>query len=404
MKNYPGEIVSKNTNYETYRVYASDRQKELLDALVSEGTQAKAAKKLGITKRSFERGLKRLRERASKRGYNPEHDLSHPVPEPFYVKKYTQSYDGEGKVKQTWIQGAIDKEDQLKMIEASMDSLSKDIPRLKPVKKPKTTKKGLLNVYTITDVHLGMLAWHKEGGDDWDLNIAKTILLDAFSEMISSSPNAEKCIINQLGDFLHSDSILPITPTAGHILDQDTRYDKLVEVAITLLRQLVDMCLATHDSVHLICAEGNHDLSGSSWLRHCFNALYEKDPRVTVEISPSPYYVYEHGDTMLGFHHGHKKKLTALPQLFATKFYSEWGRCKYRYGHSGHYHHEKVISVSEDNGMKWTQHPTLAAKDAYSSRGGYFSERACISITYSDKTGEKSSIYVRPELTGDVNA
>jgi hypothetical protein len=382
-------------------MYASDRQAEHLDALLSEGTQTKAAKKLGVSKRSFERTLKRIRDKAAKRGFNPEHDLTHPVPEPFFVKQFTRSYDSEGKIKQSWVKGEIDSERFQSMVETTLETLCKDIKRAKPVAPPKGVISDFLNVYTISDFHLGMLAWHKEGGDDWDLKISKNLLVKAFSEMIATSPKAETCIINQLGDFMHSDSILPVTPASGHILDQDTRYDKLVETSLYLLRTLIDMSLASHNRVHLICAEGNHDTSSSCWLRHSFNALYEKDPRVTVEISPNPYYVFEHGNTMLGFHHGHKKKINDLPQFFASKFYQEWGRCRYRYGHSGHAHHEKVIAVNENNGMKWVQHPTLSAKDAYSSRNGYISDRACISFTYSKKYGERCSSYVRPEIFGD---
>ena len=391
------------TNYELYRPYATERQTDHLNYLKSEGSQIKAAKKLGISKRALERSLKSLRERAAKRGYDPDSNLTHPVPDPFFVKQFTHSFDAEGNVKQCWIKGEVDKERMLAMVETTLNTFSQDIKRAKPIPTPKQSKSDLLNVYTITDFHLGMLAWHKEGGDDWDLNISKNILIAAFSEMIANSPKAESCIINQLGDFLHSDSILPVTPSSGHILDQDTRYDKLVETSLTLLRTLVDMSLAAHKNVHLLCAEGNHDTSSSSWLRHSFNALYEKEPRVTVETSPSPYYVFEHGNTMIGFHHGHKKKLSTLPQFFASKFYKEWGRCKYRYGHSGHYHHEKVLDVNEDNGMKWTQHPTLTAKDAYSSRAGYISDRSCISFTYSKEYGERYSSYVRPEMLGVVD-
>jgi hypothetical protein len=98
---------------------------------------------------------------------------------------------------------------------------------------------------------------------------------------------------------------------------------------------------------------------------------------------------------MLAFHHGHKLKMDSLPGLFAAQFREMWGNTKMAYGHSGHYHHEVV---KEFSGIKWMQHPTLAARDAYAARGGYHSERAAYAITYHSRFGQVSTLTVKPEM------
>lgn len=169
----------------------------------------------------------------------------------------------------------------------------------------------------------------------------------------------------------------------------------MVEAGVRVLRRIVSMALERHEEVIVLMAEGNHDESSSVWLRVMFRALFENEPRVIVEDSPLPYYAYKHGEVMLAFHHGHKKKIDALPALFAAEFRKMWGETTMAYGHSGHWHHEVV---KEFSGIKWQQHPTLAARDAYAARGGYHAERAAYAITYHAKFGQVGTLTVKPEM------
>ncbi len=162
-----------------------------------------------------------------------------------------------------------------------------------------------------------------------------------------------------------------------------------------MLRRLVEAALLKHERVHVVLAEGNHDMASSVWLREMFTALYEDEPRVTIDSSVLPFYVYQHGETMLAFHHGHLVKLASLPLLFAAKFPEIWGTTKKRYCHTGHKHH---VDEKEHPGITVIQHPTLAAPDAYAARGGWLSERQASSITYHDKFGQVARNTVTPEM------
>lgn len=280
-------------------------------------------------------------------------------------------------------------------IRAAYTSLADELPRAAVVPAPAVTNAKLCNVYTFTDYHMGMLAWHKEGGADWDIKIASQMLSGCFDAMIAGAPAADTCVIAQLGDFLHYDGLVAATPTSGHPLDADGRFSKMVQATIAALRGLVNKALAKHRRVIVLMAEGNHDLASSVWLRHMFKALYEDNPRVEVIDSELPYYAFEFGTVMLGWHHTHLAKMDSLTGIFAAQFRAMWGRCSRVYIHTGHFHHRRV---KEDGGAIVEQHPTLAARDAYSARGGYQSERAAIGITYHADFGEVARNTVRPEM------
>ena len=244
-----------------------------------------------------------------------------------------------------------------------------------------------------------MLAWHKEGGADWDLEIAERTLTGAFDRLVESSPPARTCVVAQLGDFLHSDGLLPVTPTSNHILDQDGRFSKVVQAAVRVLRRVIRTALDHHETVHVLMAEGNHDMASSVWLRVMFKALYENEPRVQMIDGELPFYAMQHGQTMLAWHHGHLKKNDALPLLFAAQYPRMWGDTTKRYCHTGHRHH---VEEKEHSGMTVLQHSTLAARDAYAARGGWHSERQATSITYHSRWGQVARHTVTPEMLDET--
>lgn len=316
------------------------------------------------------------------------------APNGYFVKGTSTLLDENGNARAQWVKTAVDAEKFRAMVDAACRAAAETLQPLSRIRAPKTTDKDLATLYTLTDSHVGMLAWGREGGEPWDLSIAEHVLSETLIAMIDAAPASALGVVNQLGDFLHFDSLQPVTPTSGHILDADSRYQKVVEVAVRILRRVVEHALTKHARVQVYMHEGNHDMTGSIWLRVMFAALYEKNPRVTVERSPLPYVALRHGCTFLGFHHGHLAKKNSLPLLFAAKFPELWGQTTKRYIHVGHYH---SVDETEHPGVKVQQHPTLAAADAYASRGGWISERQAMSITYHSARGEVSRAVFLPE-------
>jgi len=376
--------------------YATVRELEYLEALEKYGSVRQVAIQLNVDRKSVRKAIDRLKKRAAISGYSPEHDMVHPVPDGFKVRGVSTYYNNDGKAVGQWVKSGIDDKRQQEIIKEIVDGMCEQVPRADVTILPIGTSDNLCTVYTLTDSHVGMLAWHKEGGEDWDLSIAERTLVGCFEQMVQSSPNASTCVVAQLGDFLHYDSALSaVTPQSGHSLDADGRMPKMVKTAIRILRTVVAKALEKHQKVVLLLAEGNHDISSSVWLRAMFQALYENEPRIQVIDSELPYYVYQHGETMLAWHHGHLSKNNALPILFASQFPKVWGNTKKRYAHVGHRHH---VEEKEHSGMTVIQHSTLAARDAYAARGGWMSERHVTSITYSDKFGQVARNTVTPEM------
>lgn len=375
--------------------YATDIQKRRIDLLNQYKNFAAVAKIEGVDRQAIKSSIKGLKSRAAKLGYSPEHDMTHTVPDGFQVKGVSTYYNAEGKPSAQWVKSSADDLRRKQLMEEAFAAMSEELPRLESINFKGVPVTTLCNLYVMTDCHVGMLAWHKEGGADWDLKIAERVLTGCFEQMVMSSPQAGTGIVAQLGDWLHSDGLLPVTPTHHHILDQDGRFSKIVQASIKILRRLVDFALMRHEKVIILMAEGNHDQASSIWLRVMFKALYENEPRVQVIDSELPYYVYQHGKCMIAFHHGHLKKNDALPILFASQYANVWGDTTKRYAHTGHRHH---VEEKEHSGMTVVQHPTLAARDAYAARGGWMAERQVSAITYHEQFGQVSKITVIPEM------
>jgi len=374
----------------------TEKQLEVITLCAVKGlSQYQAAEKLGITRNAVKHHLEAVRNKAARRGYSPDHDWKNPVPDGHKIKGVSTFYDEAGLPVRQWVKSQTDEQRQFEILIERMESAVENLPKFKPTAAPKTYDDNLLSLLTITDFHLGMYAYEAETGDDWNVKLARDVFLNSINDMISTAPKAGTGFLCQLGDFLHWDGILSVTPQSGHILDADTRYGKLVELSMSVMAEAVKMMLKRFNEVVVVSAEGNHDISGSIWLRKHIKQLLADEKRLTVIDNEFPYYAYLHGETMLAFHHGHKVKLAQLHKLFASepRFREMWGKASYTYIHTGHYHHERLI---EDGGAIAEMHPTLSGRDAYAARGGWVSRRGAKVITYDKTDGEIGRVTVRP--------
>jgi hypothetical protein len=324
-----------------------------------------------------------------------EREASAPIPDGHVVKGLSTYVDGQGNVVGQWIKTKAEF-DTVAAIKAAIEEFRTKLPRVKPTKGPAHVNSLLLNQYTITDFHLSARAWGEEtGGDNYDTEIAEQLLVDWFSAAIAMAPNASMAVFAQLGDFLHYDSMESVTPEHGNVLDADSRFQKVVRVAIRVIRRIIGMLLAKHERVHIIMAAGNHDPASSAWLRELLFALYEDEPRITVDNSPSVYYAFEWGKTALFYHHGHRRKAGDVDGVFAGRFREMFGRCPFSYAHLGHLHND---AVRESPLMRIERHRTLAAPDAYAANGGWLSQRDAKVISYHKHFGEVGRVTVSPQM------
>lgn len=347
--------------------------------------------------KTFKNGGGRRKCNSCNRSWEDGMTVHFPGPAGHAIKGVSTLHDADGVVRAQWVKTSVTEAQRESLLHELAQSLAGKLPREPRRSVPKHVAADLANCYVVTDFHLGMLAWHEETGADWDTTIAEKLLVDWFAAAIQRAPDAAVGIFAQLGDLLHWDGLEAVTPASKHLLDADTRFQKLVRVVIRVLRRIIGMLLEKHAVVVLKIVEGNHDPAASAWLRELLAALYEFEPRIEVDVSPDPYYCYEHGLTSIFFHHGHKRKPNNIHDVFAAKFREVFGRTKYSYAHMGHMHH---IEVKETNLMVVEQHRTLAAPDAYASRGGWISGRSASVITYHKQFGEVGRITLSPQVAG----
>lgn len=371
------------------------KQIKTIEAVIECGGYSQAARFLDVKRQTVQTAIKQVKKKAARQGYSPEHDMKHSVPDGFHLKGTSTLYDQDGNQKMQWVKSNIDQKRQFELMQEAIKALCEDLPKEAPVTPPNLLNNDLISKYVVTDYHIGMMAWGEETGADWDLKIAEELLVSWFKAAIELTPNSKVAILAQLGDFLHWDGLEAVTPTSRHVLDADSRFQKLVRVAVRVLRRVIGMLLEKHEAVHVICAEGNHDIASSIWLRECLAVMYEDEPRITIDQNPDPYYCYTFGKNCFFFHHGHKKKMAAIDSVFVSKYKQEFGSSEFVYADLGHLHHERVL---ESNLMVLEQHRTLAAPDSHASRGGWMSGRSSKVVTYHKDYGKVVEHTISPQL------
>ena len=142
---------------------------DLLAAVREHGSNRKAAKALGIDSRGVDRRMKRLQFR----GYAPDHDMTHTVPDGYIVKGASTLYRDDGSKVLQWVKSSVDAERRQAMMRESFEAAARDLKPLPPRKAAGTYLAALQASYVIGDPHVGMRAWAEECGADWDLAIAQ---------------------------------------------------------------------------------------------------------------------------------------------------------------------------------------------------------------------------------------
>lgn len=343
---------------------------------------------------------KENRYRMSNEMYNKVQNGGYEVLDHLFIKGRSSyiKYDKEGNATKTaeWVKEGLDQEKRKAVFEATIEALKSDIIPLEPIQlEGKNLEDRLLNQYTITDFHLGMLASFAETGTEWNLKKAETMFKNWVDVAIHNSPNSENAVFANIGDFLHFDSLLPVTPQSKHVLDASARYVDVVRSALRLIRYAIMRMLTKHEKVSVFMCEGNHDMASSVWLREVFSMYFENEDRVEVNTHADPFYAHEFGDVALFYHHQHKRRgLDTIP-VFVNKFREMYGRTKYHYAHTGDLHHDKVL---EHTLMKVEQHRTLSPQDAYSNNAGFGSGRDAKVITYHADFGEVGRNVISPNF------
>jgi hypothetical protein len=366
--------------------FATDAQRRVLLAIQEHKTHRGAAEALGMSRGSISSAVQAVERRASKLGWSPSHDMTHVVPDGFRVRGVSTYYGEDGKPKGQWVKSAVDHDRAEEIARQAVEALSESIEGLAPITEPpKHALVDLLAVYPFGDPHVGLYCWAKETGNDFDLEIGRSLTLGAVDRLISSAPAAATAILLLLGDVFHMDDQTNQTPAHRHQLDVDSRFVKVLQVGIETYRHAILRALEKHQRVIVKAIPGNHDPHAIWSLAFTLSAYFSNEPRVEVDLSPSKFWYYRFDKVFIGSTHGDTVKHGQLGGIMAADCPEDWGQTKFRYFYTGHVHSK---AVTELPGLVCESFRTLAAQDAYASGHGYRAGRDMLCIVHHRSHGE----------------
>ena len=256
--------------------------------------------------------------------------------------------------------------------------------------KPKPNPK-LLEI-SLVDHHFGMLSWHRETNEDYDLKIAERFYLDAVDDLIDKTKhfNIGKILFPIGSDFFHVNNAKFMTERGNNQMDTDSRLAKIFEAGEMSVVKAVERCRQVAP-VKLFWIPGNHDPETSFYLARVLNAYYHNCTEVEVDSTPTPRKFEKFGSNLIGYTHGDEEKHINLPNIMADAVPQWWADTTYREWHLGHLHKKKqmnFLSLDTYPGVKIRTLPSLSATDAWHYKKGYTGrDYAAESFIYDEMDG-----------------
>jgi len=372
---------------ESLKEFATARQCQVIDAIKEHGSQSKAAKALDINSRTLERSLQAVKRQASRRGWSPDHDMTHSVPDTHVVKGVSTFYDENGSPIRQWVKSDLKKQSQEDALQSFAEGLIEDLPKYQSLpSKPLTDIPEALTAYVIGDAHIGMKVTKERNGDsDWNLEIAERVTVGAIEKLIQASGGSEVGLMLDLGDFGHSDSLQNTTSSGTNHMDMDGDYGDSVAAQVRVYRRSIDLLLKSHNKVILMQVRGNHNSSTSRCMNIMLQAFYEQEPRVEVLENAHKFQSLVYGNQLILTHHGDRMKPQRGLEFAVRSLYREWGQCEHKHLLMGHIHHHTAVEIG---GMLCETFQALPAGDAWHSDSGYGAKRSMSAIVYDKEHGE----------------
>lgn len=351
----------------------TEQKQEAVDAFEQYGSKKLAAEALGIPWNTFDHRYRA----AVKAGLDSA--IVHPAPQGHTIKGVSTLYGPSGNIQAQWVKtkvGEIPIEEMIESIKGAFEEY-RGASLLGP--EPLFSESETLTVYPLVDWHVGLLAWSRETGEDYDLKIARDVIMRAMTRIIASSPASSHAIVLGMGDMLHFDGYEPTTSRSKNFLDADGRYPKVLKTATEMIVATIDLALQRHQTVGVRILPGNHDDQSAVAISLALAMFYANNLRVSVDDSPSRFWWYRFGAVFLGGNHGEHAKMRDLPMVMAVDRPADWAASTYRRIYTGHVHHESEIEVG---GVIVTSMRSPVAKDAYHSFNKWRSGRSVYSETF----------------------
>jgi len=257
---------------------------------------------------------------------------------------------------------------------------------------------GFLGEIDIFDIHFGRLTWEEESGGNYDIKIAKKIVLDTLERLLQQLAfyPLSKILLPIGNDFFNCDN-KDNTTTRGTPQQEDTRWQKTFKAGRETLVEMIDLCQNVAP-VDVLVIPGNHDQQRSYYLGDSLYSWYHACPNVTIDNRATQRKYYQYWDNLIGFTHGSEERLEKLPFLMAEEQPKLWATTKHREWHTGDKHHIKDFDLKTDEGIGMTIRilSSLAQHDAWTFNSGYKSKRAAQAFLWSQHEGLSAQFTALP--------
>lgn len=362
--------------------HASANQRRHIEAVIQHGSARKAALASGCNKGAVVAAIDRARRASELAITRTELDTSGAYATTTLYRDPTPDSDTPLQ----WVKRKKSAEDQMAAMEIRAKALAEGMEPLPNVRrKSKETEGKLMTCYPIADAHIGMLSWHEETGEDYDITIAERVHRQGMKSLVDRSPPSKYGVIIDLGDLTHSDNVAGVTERSNNSLAMDGRFAKMIRISNRVMLQAINSALEKHEIVIVKIVPGNHNDTNAMQMREWLPIIYADNPRVRIEGDQSVFGYIRHGKCLIGIHHGHTTKPADLPGVMACDRAKDWGDTEYRAWWTGHIHH---LTRKEAPGVTVESFRTMAAKDDYAHSHGYRSAREMVSITLHEDFGE----------------
>jgi hypothetical protein len=248
----------------------------------------------------------------------------------------------------------------------------KNAPKISKVTYKKAPK-GLWFEVDMPDIHIGKETWAEESGEDYNIEIARDVVLSTLDTLLGYARlyGIERILMPMGNDFFNVDNKYNTT-TKGIPQQEDTRWSKTFREGRKLAVEMIDKC-ATLAPVHVIMIAGNHDEERSFYLGEVLDAWYSKSKNVTVDNRAIKRKYLKFGNNLIGFTHGAHEKIKQLPSIMPIEEPLLWAASKHREWHLGDKHHKQdLLNRTEDvDGVTIRLLRSLSATDTWHFDKGY---------------------------------
>lgn len=240
------------------------------------------------------------------------------------------------------------------------------------------------------DLHYGQMSDLLETGQAYNPKIAGELVQALIDYYLGEFRMGRvDTILLPVGNDFYNVNGLSKTTFGGTPQTEAPHWLKTYTTGVDIWVHVIDR-LRQYAPVHVLWIPGNHDTESSFHLCHSLYCWYHNCDNVFVDTSPTYRKVFQYGNTLLAFTHGHlESKGVNAPLSMAVEWPLLWAQTKYREIHKGHWHH---VQVKEDQTVMERILSTLVALDDYHKHKGYNHLRQAMAFEWSFDAGMKTQL------------